>query len=106
MALQLGGNLLEACILAIIEKEDVYGYRLTQEAKELMEVSESTLYPVLRRLQKDGLLNTYDEPFQGRNRRYYGITEEGKEKLQTYKVEWTGFKEKIDLVLEGVSRNE
>ena len=106
MAFQLGGNLLEACILAIIEKEDVYGYRLTQEAKEVMEVSESTLYPVLRRLQKDGFLNTYDEPFQGRNRRYYGITIEGKEKLKDYKTEWTGFKEKIDLVLQEGSRHE
>ena len=56
MAFQLGSALLDACVLAIVMREDTYGYKLTQEVKQIMNVSESTLYPVLRRLQKDGLL--------------------------------------------------
>lgn len=101
MAFQLGGSLLEACVLAILNHEDTYGYRLTQEIREAIEVSESTLYPVLRRLQKDGCLETYDEPFQGRNRRYYRITEEGRLKLVEYTDEWQDYRAKIDKVLMG-----
>ena len=70
MAFQLGSALLDACVLASVMREDTYGYKLTQEVKQIMNVSESTLYPVLRRLQKDGYLTTYDRPYQGRNRRY------------------------------------
>lgn len=65
MGFQLGSVLLDACVLAVVMKEDTYGYKLTQEVKQIMDVSESTLYPVLRRLQKDGYLTTYDQPFQG-----------------------------------------
>ena len=101
MAFQLGGSLLDACVLAVLNREDTYGYRLTQEVKEAMEISESTLYPVLRRLQKDGYLETYDEHFQGRNRRYYRITELGKQKVVLYADEWQLFQEKINKVLMG-----
>lgn len=106
MAFQLGGSLLDACVLAILNREDTYGYRLTQEVREAMEVSESTLYPVLRRLQKDGSLETYDEPFQGRNRRYYRITEAGKQKVLEYTDEWIVYKAKIDKALMGGHENE
>ena len=70
MTFPLGAPLLDACVLAVLEKEDAYGYSLTQRMKEVVELSESTLYPVLRRLQKDGYLTTYDQPYQGRTRRY------------------------------------
>ena len=71
MVFQLGSALLDACVLATLNRGDAYGYVLTQTVKSVVEVSESTLYPVLRRLQKDGALTVYDEPFNGRNRRYY-----------------------------------
>lgn len=106
MGFQLGGSLLDACVLAILNREDTYGYRLTQEVREAMEVSESTLYPVLRRLQKDGCLETYDEPFQGRNRRYYRITKLGKERALEYTQEWELYKEKVDKVLMGGNDGE
>lgn len=106
MAFQLGGSLLDACVLAILEREDAYGYKLTQEVRQAIEVSESTLYPVLRRLQKDGSLETYDEPFQGRNRRYYKITDIGKTKCLEYKAEWQNYKENVDSVIEGGKRDE
>lgn len=106
MAIQLGGNLLEACVLAVVRKEDVYGYRLTQEVREALDISESTLYPVLRRLQKDGFLHTYDEPYQGRNRRYYQITASGHQKYSEFIQEWDEYKQKIDYVLMGGKEDE
>ena len=63
------------------------------------EVSESTLYPVLRRLQKGGFLETYDQPYMGRNRRYYRLTEAGRAQIAVYKREWKEYKEKVDAVL-------
>ncbi len=101
MVFQLGSALLDACVLAVLKKEDTYGYVLTQNVKEIIDVSESSLYPVLRRLQKENYLSTYDQPFQGRNRRYYSITEPGTEKLTQYAREWQQYKEKVDNILHG-----
>lgn len=99
MVFQLGATLLDACVLAVLMKEDTYGYVLTQNVKEVIDISESTLYPVLRRLQKEEYLTTYDQPYQGRNRRYYKITEAGIAKLESYRNEWNAYKEKVDQIL-------
>lgn len=101
MAFQLGSALMDACVLAVLSRGDTYGYILTQQVREIMDISESTLYPVLRRLQKDGCLETYDQPFQGRNRRYYKVTEKGKEKYKQYLEEWEDYKLRIDKILLG-----
>jgi hypothetical protein len=106
MTFQLGSALLDACVLATLHKEDAYGYKLTQEVKVVMNVSESTLYPVLRRLMKEGYLETYDEQHLGRNRRYYRLTESGKIKYEEYVEEWKIFSLKIDKILKGEIRNE
>ena len=105
MASQIGSALLDACVLAVLDKEDTYGYMLTQNVKDIIDISESTLYPVLRRLQKDNALTTYDQPYQGRNRRYYRITGEGKQKLDTYRIEWKDYKTKVDRILFGGMNN-
>ena len=101
MVFQLGSALLDACVLAVLTKADTYGYILTQNVKEMIDVSESSLYPVLRRLQKDDCLTTYDQSFQGRNRRYYSITEQGLAKLTEYAEEWKQYKAKVDKILIG-----
>lgn len=101
MIYQLTAPLLDACVLGIVAQEDSYGYTLTQKVRELVDISESTLYPVLRRLQKDALLETYDQPYQGRNRRYYRITGAGQVKLDFYRKEWDIYKGKISLLLSG-----
>lgn len=101
MTYPLAAPLLDACVLAILETEDAYGYTLTARVKEIVDISESTLYPVLRRLQKDYYLTAYDQPYQGRNRRYYQITDIGKEKLTFYKDEWEQYKNNIDSLLGG-----
>ena len=104
MIFQVGAALLDACILAVLSNEDAYGYVLTQNVKEILNVSESTLYPVLRRLQKEDCLTAYDMPYAGRNRRYYQITESGKSLLSEYIHEWRDYKEKVDRILTGGER--
>ena len=101
MNFQVGAALLDACVLAILSQEDAYGYVLTQNVKEILNVSESTLYPVLRRLQKENFLTTYDVPYDGRNRRYYQITVTGKEKLDEFLQQWEEYKGKVDRILSG-----
>ena len=106
MTFQLGSALLDACVLATLHKEDTYGYKLTQEVKVVMSVSESTLYPVLRRLMRDGYLATYDQEHLGRNRRYYRLTDLGKAKYDEYIEEWHTFSVKITNILEGGTVDE
>lgn len=101
MTFQLAAPLLDACVLGIVNKGDVYGYVLTQKVREVVDISESTLYPVLRRLQKTGFLSTYDQPFEGRNRRYYAITKDGKDTLSHYRTEWISYKQHIDEMIGG-----
>jgi PadR family transcriptional regulator PadR len=88
-------------VLALVAKGDTYGYSLTQEAKRTLDISESTLYPVMRRLQTEGYLDTYDKPHNGRNRRYYQITAKGVNELQTHQANWQVFKQKIDKIIGG-----
>lgn len=78
------------------EPEGTYGYKITQQVTHTLELSESTLYPVLRRLQKDQLLTVYDAPFNGRNRRYYQITSAGRAQLAAYAQEWSRYRSSID----------
>ena len=105
MIFQVGAALLDACLLSILSQKDAYGYSLTQNIKEILNVSESTLYPVLRRLQKDDCLTAYDIPFDGRNRRYYQITDSGRERLNEYLREWDDYKEKVDKLLSGGAKS-
>lgn len=106
MIYQIGSTLLDACVLSYVQKGDTYGYMLTQTLKDNLEISESTLYPVLRRLQKENYLSTYDEPYQGRNRRYYHITEEGEQMCKIYKEEWEKYKTQIDKMITGGETDE
>lgn len=94
--------LLDSVVLAFLNNSDNYGYILTQNVTKTLEVSESTLYPALRRLQKSGNLETYDQTENGRNRRYYRITSDGKEKLKEYLKEWEEAKLKLDSIFGGV----
>lgn len=101
MVFNTGSALLDAVVLSIVSKEGTYGYKITQDVRTIMDVSESTLYPVLRRLQKDGYLKTYDMEFQGRNRRYYKITNDGVILLDKYRSEWIIYKKSVDQILLG-----
>ncbi len=101
MTFTAGSALLDAVVLSVVSLEGTYGYKITQDVRQVMDVSESTLYPVLRRLQKDGFLETYDMEFQGRNRRYYKITSNGMILLDKYRSEWLSYKSNVDKILMG-----
>ena len=103
MIFNTGAALLDAIVLAVVSKEEqgTYGYKITQDVRMILEVSESTLYPVLRRLQKDECLEVYDMEYAGRNRRYYKLTEKGEAQLQLCKIEWKNYTSKINSLFEG-----
>ena len=106
MVYQLTPALLDAMVLAIAEGEDAYGYMIAQRLKNIASPKESSLYPVLKRLLEAGLLETYDQEYQGRNRRYYRITEEGRRRLAFYRKEWDEFKAAADEILVGGEQDE
>ena len=103
MVFNTGAALLDAIVLAVVSRnaEGTYGYKITQDVRETIEVSESTLYPVLRRLLKEGCLETYDMQFGGRNRRCYKITSQGYAQLNLYRGEWKVYSEKISRLFAG-----
>lgn len=101
MVFNTGAALLDAVVLAAVSRENqgTYGYKITQDVRRAIEISESTLYPVLRRLQKEECLETYDMAIDGRNRRYYKITENGRAQLNLYKSEWSIYSRRISEIL-------
>ncbi|MEZ3428195.1 MAG: PadR family transcriptional regulator [Lachnospiraceae bacterium] len=103
MVFNTGAALLDAIVLAVVSKEPegTYGYKITQDVRQVIELSESTLYPVLRRLQKDECMVVYDRECAGRNRRYYRITDKGMSQLRMYVSEWRQYSGKISGILEG-----
>lgn len=94
-------TVIEFLILAIVEQEDSYGYAISQTIKKIANIKESTLYPILKKLEKAGYLTTYQQAYQGRKRKYYAITADGKEQLSFLKKEWQLYKEKVDEIIEG-----
>lgn len=102
MVFNTGAALLDAIVLAVVSKEEegTYGYKITQEVRRIIELSESTLYPVLRRLQKNGCLEVYDRECAGRNRRYYRLTDAGVRQLAMYRDEWKEYVGKINQIFE------
>ena len=88
MDIQLKRVLMDVCVLAAIEHEDSYGYKIIKDIKPFMELSESTLYPILRRLESAECLTVRSEEYNGRLRKYYHITNLGRERITEFKKEW------------------
>lgn len=88
MDIQLKRGLLDVCVLATIKNEDSYGYKIIKDVKPYMELSESTLYPILRRLESGELLAVYSVEHNGRLRKYYHITPLGLKRIEDFKEEW------------------
>ena len=82
MDAQLKRGLTEACVLALLSAGDSYGYKLARDTKALIPLSESTLYPVLKRLQEAGSVDTYSVEHGGRLRRYYRVTPSGRRQMK------------------------
>lgn len=100
MKIQLKKGLLDICVLASLVEEDSYGYKLIQNTKEIVEMSESTLYPILRRLEDNKYLTSYTKEHNGRLRKYYSITDKGREHIYEFLDEWKDMKRIYDFIME------
>lgn len=103
MDIQLKKGLLEVCVLAVVNQADSYGYQIIKDISECVEISESTLYPILRRLEAGRCLETYSLAHNGRLRKYYQTTELGKRRLCEFCEEWKEL-EKIHCFIEQAGR--
>ena len=88
MDIQMKRGLLDACVLASIRGAPSYGYQIIKDLKPYVEMSESTLYPILRRLETAKLLTVRSAEHNGRLRKYYHITPQGMQRLETFKADW------------------
>lgn len=102
MNAQLKKGLIEVCVLSSLRKEPSYGYKIINDIREVLDISESTLYPVLRRLEVGGNLRTFSRDHNGRLRKYYQITKLGIEKIIEFKEEW----KEMELVYHFINRKE
>lgn len=88
MDIQLKRGLLDVCVLAAIKNEDSYGYKIIKDLKPCIELSESTLYTILKRLENAKMLTVRTAEHDGRLRKYYRITESGLKRIEDFKTEW------------------
>lgn len=88
MEIQMKRGLLDVCVLAAIKNEESYGYKIIKDVKPYVDISESTLYPILRRLEAAELLTVRSAEHNGRLRKYYKITRLGEKRIQEFKEEW------------------
>lgn len=88
MDIQIKKGLLDVCVLAVLNKGDSYGYQIMKDISVCIEVSESTLYPILKRLEAGRWLSTYSREHNGRLRKYYQITPTGRQRIRDFFDEW------------------
>lgn len=101
---QFKRGIIEMCVLKIISQKDMYGFEVIETLSSEIEVNENTLYPILRRLTKQGLFDTYTESMSiGAPRKYYKITKDGSAKLNEYETEWNVFLKSVFKILGGDS---
>lgn len=101
---QFKRGIIELCVIKIISGKDMYGFEVIETLSSEIDVNENTLYPILRRLTKQGIFETYTESIGiGAPRKYYKITEEGTSKLDEYQAEWSLFLKSVFKILGGES---
>ena len=100
MDAQMKRGMVEVCILSLLTREDSYGYQLIKDVEPIMTLSESTLYPVLRRLEGAGCLTVYSVEHNSRLRKYYAITDEGRKRIADFMEEWADVKRVYDFIAE------
>jgi PadR family transcriptional regulator PadR len=98
---QLKKGMLEACVLSVLERGDSYGYRIVKSLAPAIDISESTLYPVLKRLEAAGCLEVYAVEHNSRLRKYYQINEAGRARVAEFLGEWGGVMDVYNYIKEG-----
>lgn len=102
MDAQLKKGLLEVCVLTAIKEKESYGYKIIADLAPYVEISESTLYPILRRLEGSGAVTTRTEEFNGRLRKYFSITQIGKRKIRDFIEGMQEFQKISNFIMQGV----
>lgn len=106
MDTQLKRGLLDVCVLAAIKNQDSYGYKIIKDMKPYIEMSESTLYTILKRLEMSGMLTVYTSEHGGRLRKYYHITAAGLGRIEDFKNEWREVMSIYQFVTKEIVENE
>lgn len=97
---QLKKGVLELCVLALLGRRDAYGYEIASRLAEGIGMGEGTIYPLMRRMQADGLVETYlVESPAGPSRKYYRLTGAGRASFEAQKAEWAAFSAAVDAIL-------
>ena len=104
MDIQLKRGLLDVCVLTAIKNEDSYGYKIIKDVKPYIELSESTLYTILKRLELLGMLTVRTAEYNGRLRKYYHITKAGIQRIEEFKRDWLEIKTIYDFVMKEDSK--
>ena len=98
MDIQLKRGLLEICVLKALEKQDSYGYQIIKDLSPAVTLSESTLYPILKRMQSAGCIAEYSLEHNGRMRKYYHLTPVGKDRISAFLTEWQEVRRAYDYI--------
>ena len=106
MDIQMKRGLLDVCVLAAIKNEESYGYQIIKDMRPYVEISESTLYPILRRLEASELLTVRSAEHNGRLRKYYRITDAGLSRIHTFEDEWKEIISIYHFITRGGKSNE
>ncbi len=107
MTFPLSAPMFDMLVLAVIAEEDAYGYQISRIIKRASSTTkDSSLYPILKRLQENTFVETYDRQFQGRNRKYYAITDSGKAYLSELTADWARYRSIVDDIIKGGIDNE
>ncbi len=101
MNTQFKKGVLELCVLTLLKKKDAYGYDLAEKMEQTIEIAQGTLYPLLRKLKIDGLCDTYlSERSAGPPRKYYKLTEKGRQEQKALRDEWDAFSKNVSMLME------
>lgn len=103
MDIQMKRGVLDACVLKALLYEDSYGYKIIKDISPYVEISESTLYPILRRLEADSCIVLYSAEHNGRLRKYYSITDRGKERLRSFLADFAELMKVYSFIEDGVT---
>jgi PadR family transcriptional regulator PadR len=104
---QFNKGVIEMCVLALVSRRDYYGYELVETISKSIEISEGTIYPILRRLTQDKFFETYlKESNEGPPRKYYRMTSNGKNETQKLLKSWKKFTNDVDVILYGGSSDK
>ncbi|MBQ8110469.1 MAG: PadR family transcriptional regulator [Clostridia bacterium] len=106
MDVQLKRGILDVCVLTVLRRGESYGYRLVRDVGEIIDVSESTLYPILKRLEANGQVTVHSAEHNGRLRKYYRITESGEERIRAFLDEWRVLLRALSRIEAEVGTNE